>query len=147
MFTKLFRIGNQPVIRFTQKGDAVLGLSLAYAYGRKGEDGKRPTQWIDASLWGKQAEALSPFLVKGNQVSATIDDLHIEEFDGKTGPGYKMAGRVINIELVSSGERKESAPAPSVPERPLPNSGSGKPAQRSAPQGSGFDDMPDDLPF
>ena len=134
MFTKLFRIGNQPVIRFTQKGDAVLGLSLAYAYGRKGEDGKRPTQWLDASLWGKQAESLAPYLEKGNQVSATIDDLHIEEFDGKSGPGYKLAGRVINIELVSSGERKESAPNPVQ-----------RPAQ--APQSGPFDDMPDDLPF
>lgn len=50
MFNKLCRIGNDPEVRFIQSGDAVLSLSLAYAYGRKGSDGKRPTQWLDAAI-------------------------------------------------------------------------------------------------
>jgi len=137
MFTKLFRIGNDPVIRFTQKGDAVLGLSLAYAYGRKGEDGKRPTQWLDGSLWGKQAEALAPYVLKGNQISATLDDLHIEEYEGKNGKASKLAGRIVNIELVSSGQSERNT-APSKPEQ----------RQSSAKPMSNFSDMDDEpLPF
>jgi single-strand DNA-binding protein len=135
MFTKLFRIGNDPVIRFTKNGDAVLGLSLAYAYGRKGEDGKRPTQWLDGSLWGKQAEALAPYLMKGNQISATLDDLHIEEYEGKNGKASKLAGRIVNIELVSSGQSERNQ----VPSKPEPRPSSAKPS-------SNFSDMEDDFP-
>lgn len=99
MFTRAFRIGNEPQLRFTQGGDPVMGLSLAYSYGRKGNDGKKPTQWLDATLWGKMAEALQPYLVKGSQIVATIDDLHIEEYEGKNGPGHKLVGRVVSLQL------------------------------------------------
>lgn len=104
MLTKAFRIGNDPKIRFTKNGDAVLSLSLAYNYGRKGEDGKKPTQWLDASLWGKQAEALAPYLQKGGHIVASVDDLHIEEYEGKNGAGHKLSGRVAAIEFVGSKE-------------------------------------------
>ena len=132
MFTKVFRIGNDAEIRFTPKGDAVLNLSLAYNYGRKGEDGKRPTQWIDGSLWGKQAEALQPYLLKGSQIGATIDDLHIEKYDGKNGDVYKLVGRIINIELVSS---KPAEPPQDKPRKPM---SSGE---------NGFEGMEDSIPF
>jgi single-strand DNA-binding protein len=115
----------------------VLGLSLAYAYGRKGEDGKRPTQWLDGSLWGKQAEALAPYLLKGGQISATMDDLHIEEYEGKNGKASKLAGRIVNIELVSSGQSERNQ----VPSKPEPRQASAKPM-------SNFSDMDDEpLPF
>lgn len=108
----LFRIGNEPQLRFTQKGDAVLGLSLAYSYGRKGDDGKKPTQWLEAALWGKQAEALAPYLQKGGQIVASVDDLHIEEYEGKNGPGHKLAGRIVSIELVGGAQSaQKSAPS------------------------------------
>lgn len=108
MFTKLFRIGNDPQVRFTQKGDAVLGLSLAYNYGRKGDDGKKPTQWVEGSLWGKQAEALAPYLAKGGLVVCSLDDVHIEEYEGKNGAGHKLVGRIVGIEFAGS---KQQEPA------------------------------------
>ena len=63
-------------------------LAVAYNYGRKGEDGKKPSQWVRASMFGKQAETLAPYLTKGKQVSLVIRDLHIATFqkqDGTTG--------------------------------------------------------------
>lgn len=111
MFTKAFRIGQEPQLRYTQKGDAVMGLSLAYNYGRKGDDGKKPTQWVEGSLWGKQAEALQPYLAKGGQIVATIDDLHIEEYEGKNGPGHKLVGRIVSLELVGGKPEGSSSPA------------------------------------
>lgn len=95
----LFRVGNEPTLRYTQKGDAVLGLSLAYNYGRKGEDGKKPTQWVEGSLWGKQAESLAPHIGKGGLVSCSLDDVHIEEYEGKNGPGHKLVGRISGFEF------------------------------------------------
>ena len=44
-------------------------LALAFNYGRKDDQGQRPTQWVDAALWGKLAESLKQYLIKGKQVT------------------------------------------------------------------------------
>lgn len=131
----LARLGRDAEIRTTGQGESVATLALAFSYGRKGSDGNRPTQWVDAALWGKRAEALAPYLTKGGLVSVVLEDVRIETFDGKNGPGHKLAGRVIDVELAGGGERT-AAPAPRQ-----------APAPRPAPApaaGSGFDDMGDD---
>jgi single-strand DNA-binding protein len=132
----LFRIGRDAEVRHTPSGDAVINLSLAYNYGPR-KDGK--TQWIEASLWGKLAEALAPYLKKGGQIDAIIEDPHIETFQGKNGEGTKLVGRVLKIELAGS---KGDAPAPSG----QTEHGAAK-ADGYAPQqaGGGFDDQ--DIPF
>lgn len=128
----LFRVGNEPVIRYTQKGDAVLGLSLAYNYGRKGDDGKKPTQWVDGSLWGKQAEALAPYIGKGGLVVCSLDDVHIEEYEGKNGQGHKLVGRISGFEFAGGkSEQKQAAQAKAAP----------------ANEAQGFDGMEDNIPF
>lgn len=133
MFTKAFRIGNEPQLRFTQKGDAVLSLSLAYSYGRKGDDGKKPTQWLDGSLWGKQAEALQQYLTKGSQIVATVDDLHIEEYEGKNGPGHKLVGKIVGLEFVGT--------------KPEPAQHQATRAAVNAQAPAGFDGLDDSIPF
>lgn len=134
----LARLGRDCEVRFTAEGEAVATLSLAFTYGRKGPDGKRPTQWVDGALWGKRAEALAPYLLKGGQVSVTLEDVHIQEFKKGDGtPATKLAGRVLAIDLASSGEPRV-APAVSAPAQAR------RPA--AAPAG-GFADMDDDIPF
>lgn len=138
----LARLGRDAEIRYVTSGEAVASLSLAFNYGKKGGDGKRPTQWVEGSLWGKLAEALSPYLTKGGQVAVTLDDLHIEEYKKSDGSSaVKLVGRVSSIELGSSADRQERAPAPA----PAP-----APAARRAPPPpptTGFDNMDDDIPF
>ena len=113
MFSKLCRVGNDPEVRFTPSGDAVMNLSLAYAYGRKGDDGKRPTQWVEASMWGKQAESLAPYIKKGDQVSVSIDDLHIETYPKKDGSeGFKLMGRIAAFDFVGGGKSDNEPPKP-----------------------------------
>jgi single-strand DNA-binding protein len=143
LFTGLARIGREVEVRYTTEGEPVASLSLAFSYGKKGDDGKRPTQWVDAALWGKRAESLAPYLLKGGLINATLSDLHIEQFKRSDGtPGVKLAARVLDIELAGGGERSQ-APA-SAPPAPVPS-----PAPRPAPPKSntGFDDMDDDIPF
>lgn len=134
----LARLGRDAEIRTTSQGESVATLALAFSYGRKGSDGNRPTQWVDAALWGKRAEALAPYLLKGGLVSVLLEDVHIETFDGKNGPGHKLAARVVDVELASP-KQAGAAPAPRH-----------APAPRPAPTpsaGSGFEDMTDDVPF
>jgi single-strand DNA-binding protein len=134
----LARLGRDAEIRTTSQGESVATLALAFSYGRKGSDGKRPTQWVDGALWGKRAEALAPYLLKGGLVSVLLEDVHIETYQGKNGEASKLVGRVVDVELAGGGERTASpAPAPRAAPAPRP----------SPSAGSGFDDMTDDVPF
>ena len=134
----LARLGRDAEIRTTSQGESVATLALAFSYGRKGSDGNRPTQWVDAALWGKRAEALAPYLLKGGLVSVSLEDVHIETFEGKNGPGHKLAARVVDVELASP---KQAGAAPA--QRPAP-----APRQAPAPSGGhGFEDMDSDIPF
>lgn len=106
------RIGNEPVIRYTADNKPVLDLSLAYSYGRKGNDGKYPTQWVNASLWGDRAEKLLPYLHKGNQIFVQLADLYLDTYNKRDGtPGANLKARIADLQLISS-ERKESEPEP-----------------------------------
>lgn len=108
----LFRIGRDAEVRRTNTGDSVASLSLAFDYGKRDESGNRPTQWVDAALWGKRAEALAPHLTKGKQVFATLEEPHIESYaksDGTT--GVKLTARVGTIEFAGRRETTETAPA------------------------------------
>jgi len=161
----LARIGRDAEVRFTPNGDAVCNLALAFSYGKKADGQKyRPTQWVDASMWGKRAEALAPYLNAGGLVDVILSDVHIEEYEGKNGTGSKLVGRVLEIDLAGGGEgggqqqgggqrsqdpQQRQAP-PAQSRAPAPNQRTSAPAQR-APQrqtsSTSFDDLDSDIPF
>ena len=130
----LARIGKDAEVRATPGGTLVANVSLAFTYGKKGDDGKRPTQWVDASLWGQRVESLAPYLTKGKQIVAYLEDVHIQTYTKGDGTqASKMAARIADLEFVAGGEQ-ESQPKP----QPKP-----QPAQAD----SGFDDFDSDVPF
>lgn len=102
MMSILGRIGRDVEVRYLPDGSAVATLALAYDYGRKAHGEQyRPSQWVDATLWGKQAESLAPYLKKGGRVLAHIQDVHVEEYEKKDGTrAIKLAGRIAGIQLV-----------------------------------------------
>lgn len=128
------RIGKDTEVRRTSNGDAVVNLALAFSYGRKGDDGRKPTTWIDATLWGKLAEALAPYLTKGAQVCVSVSDVHMEQYESRNGTGHKLVGRVTEIELAGGGQRHDSAPQASR-----------APQRQAAPAGEDF--LDDQIPF
>lgn len=134
----LARLGKDAELRHTPNGDAVASLALAFTYGAKGQDGKRPTQWVDASFWGKRAESLVPYLLKGGLVSITLDDVHIETYQSAKGEGTKLVGKVLQIELAGGGQ-PAAAPAPTQQRQAAPT------AQRTPAKD--FVTDPDDVPF
>ena len=133
----LARLSRDAEIRTTSQGESVATLALAFSYGRKGSDGKRPTQWVDGALWGKRAEALAPYLLKGGLVSVLLEDVHIETYQGKNGEASKLVGRVVDVELAGGGERTAS-PAPAPAPRAAP---------AAAPSFAGDFDDGGDVPF
>ena len=86
----LARIGKEPAVRYTADGKPVMDLSLAMDYGKKGADGKRPTQWISATMWGDRVEKLQSHLVKGQSLFVTLSDLTWRNTSARTGlPGHR----------------------------------------------------------
>lgn len=132
----LARIGKDAEVRYTPGSTAVANVSLAFTYGKKGEDGKRPTQWVDASLWGQRAEGMAPYLLKGKQIVAYLEDVHLQTYTKGDGTqNTKMVARLADLEFVSeNSDHKPTQKPQSAPQS--------KPAQDS-----GFDDFPDDVPF
>lgn len=144
--TDIGRIGRDAELRYTtgQNPTPVVALTLACDYGRKVE-GKKPTQWVEAVIFGKQAEALAPYLLKGQMMHFTIDDVHIEEFKRADGtPGNKLTGKVIVIKFAGPApqaqtqQTQQSRPQQQAP-RPQQN--------QQGKQGPDFDSFDDDIPF
>lgn len=139
----LARLGRDAEIRYTPGGDAVANLSLAVNYGKKDEQGNRPTQWIDASMWGKQAEALAQYMTKGSVHCFTLSEIHIEKYQGQNGEGHKLVARVDGVELgprVAGAGDQGAAPS----RQAAPAGGAPRPQPKPAPN---FSDMDDDIPF
>lgn len=58
-------------LRTVQNGSTVLRLTVPHTPRRKGENGWEDagdTLWVDASLWGEEAEAFAEYAVKGAYV-------------------------------------------------------------------------------
>ena len=149
----LARIGRDCELRYSPQGEAVCNLSLAFSLATKGKDGKPLTQWVDAALWGKRAEALSQYLTKGRAVAVSLGDPRIETYTSRDGtPGSKLVARVNDIAFAGpaaddagSGQpsaRPAAAPAPQRQQTHGERKREGTPTA-----GTSFDDMDDDIPF
>ena len=147
ILTALARLGRDAELRFTPKGDAVCELALAVNYGRKGDDGNRPTQWISASLWGQRAEALAPHLSKGKLLYVVIEEPHIETYEGKNGAGSKMVGRIVSLEFAGGGQQDNQPRQQAPQQRQQPAQQPAPRPQQGQPAGGGVSDFDDDIPF
>lgn len=118
MLNKLVRIGKNAELRYTAAGKAVIGLSCVYDIGW---GDKKKAQWIDVSIWGKQAEALAPYLLKGNQIVIYAEDVEIEEYPKNDGTqGVKLKCRAVNIDLTDSKSNDSQSPQTAPPQQPQP---------------------------
>ena len=133
----LCRIGKDVELRYSPSGDAVATLALSFTFGKKGTDGRRPTQWVDAALWGKRAEALVPYLQKGGQIVVELSEVHNQTYESAKGGGTKMVGKVDNIELVGNRAERTLQPVNQMEEDM-------RPTTKAAPA---LVDIDSDLPF
>lgn len=132
MFSNVFRIGKDVEVRFTSKGDAVADLSVVYD---RGYGDNKKSQWVKAVIFGKQAEALAPYLTKGKQVHLVLDDVGVDTYSKKDGTeGWQMVGKVVKVNLI--GGKSEDAPEPRTA------SGGGRSSSRTS-----VADLIDEIPF
>lgn len=141
MLSEFGRVGNDATLRYTAQGTAVCGVSVAYNYGRKDQNGDRPTQWIEVVLWGKQADALAQYLTKGKQIYFSARDIRVEEFQKKDGTqGSKLTGDLVDIKFAYDGQQQSQAPSRQQQHRPAQQQN-----KQAAP--ASYDELDDNIPF
>jgi len=121
------QLGRDAEMRYLPNGEPICNFSVADSMGKD-----KPTIWWRCSLFGKRAEALSKYLVKGTSVTVT-GNITEREYDKD---GVKMKAMDVRVSDVAlQGSRFPAADA-------LPEA-SKAPAKPS----SGFEDMDSDIPF
>jgi single-strand DNA-binding protein len=105
ILTAIGNLGRDCELRFTAKKEPVASFSFALQSGY-GEN--RKTTWLECSLWGKQAETLTPMLLKGTQVGLT-GEFSIREYQDKDG-NLKTSPSLNVRDVTLLGKKELSAP-------------------------------------
>jgi single-strand DNA-binding protein len=98
-------LGRDAEVRYTPGGAAVARFSIATTEVWNDKSGQRQerTEWHNIDLWGKQAESLSEYLVKGKQVYVE-GRLQTDEYTDKEGQKRKSTKvRCERVVLLGSG--------------------------------------------
>jgi single-strand DNA-binding protein len=131
------RLTRNAELKYTNTGTPVSKIGLAINRRRK-----KDNQWIeevnffDVVIWGKVAEALNPYLVKGKQIGVQ-GELRQNKWEQDGQPRSKVEVIANNIQLLGSRTETQVKESPSFEEnKKLQNSGS-----------TSSDDFEDDIPF
>jgi single-strand DNA-binding protein len=73
-------LGKDAIAKSTQDGTQLLNFSVAVS-GGFGD--KKTTTWYDVTKWGKGADKLAPYMLKGCRVTV-CGELSTREYEGKT---------------------------------------------------------------
>lgn len=103
-------LGADAELRYTKSGNPVVSFSLAVNERTQQSDGTWGdyTNWPDCVMFGKRAEALSPWLRKGTKISLT-GRIHTRSYqrDGQNVKRWEV--RVEDVELMQH-KREQQAP-------------------------------------
>jgi single-strand DNA-binding protein len=106
-------LGRDAELRYTPGGAAVSKFSIATTEIWNDKSGQRQerTEWHNVDLWGKQAESLSGYLVKGKQVYVE-GRLQTDEYTDKDGNKRKTTRvRCDRVVLLGGGRGAGAAPS------------------------------------
>ena len=108
--TLVGNLGRDAELRYTPKGTAVLDFSVATNERWTDAAGAQQelTQWFRVTVWGRQAESLKPFLVKGKQVLVE-GRFRLREYTDREGK-HRVSLDVRADNLILLGARGAAAP-------------------------------------
>lgn len=131
-------LGRDAELRFTTGGTAVSKFSVATTETWTDKNGQRQerTEWHNIELWGKVAESLQDYLVKGKQVYVE-GKLQTDKYTDKDGVERKATKiRADKLTLLSGGSSARTA---------------GGRREEAEPESGGYDHSApltdDDIPF
>lgn len=98
-------IGNVKDMHYTEKGQAVIGFSVAVTSGWG--DNKKTT-WANCTLWGKQAESLSAYIVKDAKIGI-CGEVTLREWTSADKSGTSLDVRVTDVTLLGGKAEQSNA--------------------------------------
>lgn len=104
------QLGRDSEIKYLSSGDAVCNFSVADSQGKD-----KPTIWWNCQLFGKRAESLSKYLMKGQSVTVS-GTLSEREWTDKDGNKRKQMDLRVNDVALQGGQRQAS----DAPQAPVP---------------------------
>lgn len=124
-------------LRYTGAGTAVSKISLAVNRRvKKGTEWIDEVSYFDCTLWGKQAESLSKYLMKGKQIGVN-GELRQNRWEQDGQKRSKVEINIVNIQLLSKNDFQSENSTGSSSENSF---------QRAENNGSNID-FEDDIPF
>ena len=148
------RLTRDSELKFTNSGTAICRFSIAVnRMKRSGEQREEEVSYIDIAVWGKQAEALTPYLVKGRQVCINGELRQSRwEQDGQSRSRFEVVANNVQLLGGLSGQASNADGNTYVPRAQGPKV---EPAGNRKPQqfGTAIEDFPgpeqfdDDIPF
>jgi single-strand DNA-binding protein len=126
----------------------VVNFSLAVDKKKKDQNGNKETLWVDCAVWGKQAEVLQQYLVKGQKVSVSgsVDVDTFTKNDGQIIPKLNLMVRDLTLQGSASQPQNGNYQQPQQPQPNQQQIPQGQPQQQMQQQhqGQSYDD---DIPF
>lgn len=99
------RLTRDPEMRRTQSNTAVASFTLAIDRDRKDQNGNKQTDFIDCVAWGRQAEFVCQWFIKG-MLAIVCGRIQSRNWEDKN--GSKRTSIEINCDEISFGETKKS---------------------------------------
>jgi single-strand DNA-binding protein len=130
------RLTRNAELKYTNSGQAVSKFSIAINQRRKKDDQwTEEAHFFDIVLWGKAAEAVNQYLVKGKQVGVD-GQLRQNRWEKDGQPRSKVEIVASNVMLLGSKGAPQSGDEPGPPPKDFPEG-----------QAPGTDNFQDDIPF
>jgi single-strand DNA-binding protein len=143
-------LGRDPETRYMQSGDAVTNFTIATTEKWKDKqtgEQKEAVEWHRITTYGKLAEVCSQWLRKGSLVFVQ-GKLTTRKWTDQQGiERYTTEIKADTMKMLGGRDQNQQAPQQQPAQRQQASSPRQAPRPQQAPQGSGFDDMGDDVPF
>ena len=96
-FIGIGRLGADPELRYTQSGTPVCSLRMVFNRRWKDKNGEKKEEacWMDAVVFGKGAEVVKKFIVKGRELFV---EGHIQQDEWEDKNGQKRTTHKINVQ-------------------------------------------------
>ena len=134
-------LGRDAELRYTPGGAAVATINMATTevWNDKGGQRQEKTEWHRVVLWGKSAESLAEYLIKGKQIYVE-GRLQTRQWDDKDG-NKRYTTEIRGDKIVLLGGGGGGGRSPSMDRGSAEGPGHGAPNEMSEPLSD------DDIPF
>lgn len=148
--TLIGNLGRDPEMKYMPSGEAVANVAIATTEKWKDKntgEQKEATEWHRVSFFGRLAEIVGQYCVKGSSVyiEGSLKTRKYTDKDGVEKYATEITAKELKM-LSGKPEGAGAAPAPAQQQRQAP-APTGRPAQGGAKPAPNFSSMDDDIPF